>query len=540
MKKILFATLLVLSGVSLFSQTGFYRNLLGSFNPNLVSVPILSHLDTCSDGGYIISGSPRPNAPYCVYVKLDSAFNTEWTQTYNSTANGVLSNAVELDDHGFVGVFCPDQVNVCFNKTDSQGNILFSKYYTLGSSGYLSTGNVCRSAEGDSGFVAIYSACAMHYGLAKFDKDGNPEWVKEFGSAGYLGGSVYDINLAYGSGYLSCGQFIDPNTDQRSGVVARFGNNGQVIHSKKIFLDSNSTAIHTGIKMPSWSKSDNTYYAAGFTFHGTPFVVDNSLYLVKMDTSLNPVSCWRFDGPNTNTQLFINNLATASDGTVIIDGIMQDTVTYVYKFYMLKFNPATGSIEWSKSVRALSSPQWYFSSSAISGIDFYGPNDDIVFPLYASNDGTSIASIDLSGNGLCIAIDTNFSVTPHTIYTSANIGMSGSPVTFMQYPNTVTTLQVTYNDTLFCGPLSVDEPLKNTEAEQLFSIQISQGITNIQSVSDEPLDILIFSATGQLLAQEKLAPQASVQKNFAAAGLYLIQANSTQNRQVEKIMFPGN
>jgi len=533
MKQTLLTGALVLAILTTSAQNSFYRNILGDRMPYANTAPIISKLDTVSDGGYMISASARPNAHYVAYVKFDSAFNTIWTKTYATSQSASLSNAAELDDHGYVGVFV-DSAQTYFLKTDNLGNVLFCKYYTLGATGILSTGNVCRSAENDSGFVAVFGACAMDYGLAKFDKDGNTEWVADYSAPGSLGSNVYDIHPAFGSGYISMGQEIDQTTQQRSGIVIHSGNQGQILNSKRIQIDS-SAGIHTGVRHITWSKEDTCYYVIAYTFDGVPFAVDNHYYVMKLDTALNVMNSWRINPPNTNTALFVNNMVVAPDGNVVINGIMQDTTSSSYKFYMLKFDPSNATMDWCKTVTAISSPQWYFVSGAINGIDFYGPNNDIVFPVFAANDGNSLASIQLDGNGLCIAKDTLLTCSSFSQWICRDFPVNTNQTSFITHTRSLSTLDVSYNDSLLCGNWT-SLPEVHQSQNALISISGFSNNFSVQSATNKTLHIEVYSTSGQVISTYLLAPSERYDMYLPTVGVYVVRAYNADESFVQRVI----
>lgn len=535
MKSSLLTCIFAIAGLSLFSQATFYRNIFGDHNPSVNNhAPQFTALDTLSDGGYILSASNGPGAQFCTYMRLDSSFNTLWTKSYATTTSAALYNAAELDDHGHVGIFI-DSVQTYFLKTNANGNVAFCKYYTLGPSGVLSSGIVKRSAENDSGFVSVLGQCAMAYGLAKFDKYGETEWVADYTSPiGFLGVDVYDLHPAFGEGYITTGQLLNSTTQQSSAIIIHSGNQGQVIASRRIQFDS-AAGIHTRITEFAWSPAQQCYYATAGTFYGVPYVNHKYFYLLKLDTGLNVMNAWRINAPNTSTEMLIQNMIVAADNDVIINGLMQDSTNGLYKFFMLKFDPVSGVMEWSKSIRGITSPQWYFASSAIKGIGLFGPNSDVLFGAIVNNDGCSLASVRADGTGLCITIDTVITSSPASNWICRNITINNSPTSFISYTRNLAILDETFNDSLFCGTwTSVSEPEKSEPT--LFTANSSWGITTIHSSSPEILTIEVFNTTGQLILKEVLAPNSGTSFSMHAEGMYIIRASGQENSQTMKLI----
>ncbi len=535
MKSALLTSIFVITGLSLFSQSTFYRNIFGDRYPSANNqAPQFTALDTLSDGGYILSASIGPGAQFCTYMRLDSSFNTLWTKSYATTPSAALYNAAELDDHGHVGIFI-DSVQTYFLKTNANGNVAFCKYYTLGPNGVVSTGCVKRSAEADSGFVSVLGECAMAYGIAKFDKYGETEWVSNYTSPlGFLGSNVYDLHPAFGGGYISTGQLLNSSDLQSSAIIIHSGNQGQVISSRRIQFDS-AAGIHTRITEFTWSPSEQCYYATAGTFYGVPYVNHKYFYLLKLDTGLNVMNAWRINAPNASTEMLIQNMIVAADSGVVINGVMQDSTNGLYKFFMIKFDPATGVIEWSKSIRGITSPQWYFASSAIKGIGLFGPNNDILFGATVNNDGCGLASIHSDGTGLCVAIDTLITSSSASNWICRNTTINNAPTSFISYTRSLAILDETFNDSLFCGTwTSVPEPEKSEPT--LFTASSSWGITTLYSASPEQLTIEVFSNTGQLILKEALSPYSVTSFSMQSEGMYIIRASNQVNSQTMKLI----
>ncbi len=516
------------------AQSTFYRNIFGDHHPNVNNhAPQLTSIDTLSDGGYILSASVGLGAQFCTRMKLDSAFNTIWSKSYATTNSGSLYNAAELDDRGFVGIFV-DSALTYYLKTDSLGNVDFCKRYTLGPSGVLSSGIVCKSVDGDSGFVSVLGQCAMAYGLAKFDKYGETQWVASYSSPlGFLGGDVYDIDWALDSGYITSGQVINSATQQISAVMIHSDDDGQVISSKSILIDS-ASGVHTRITRFCWSASQQCYYATAGTFYGVPFVNHKYIYILKLDTGLNVLDCWRIDPPTPSTEIIVHNFEVAPDQQVVLNGTWQDSINGVYKYFMLKFDPAVGNAAWCKSARGLISTQWYFSSTSIRGLSFFGPNDDILFGAFVNNDGNSIASIHSNGTGSCIAIDTAVTVTPASNWICRDLPVNNSPTSFISYPRSLAITDETFKDSLMCGTWTATQEIIPIN-EELFNVTSNNGVTTLQSKSNEILLVEIISATGQLLGSTTLPPNSSEEIIIPAAGVYFIRGYNTQQSQSIKI-----
>jgi hypothetical protein len=133
-----------------------------------------------SDGGYALAGSagggPLPNV---ALIKIDASGNVEWTKTYGGSNGDVAYNFEKTSDNGFIicgytDSFGPDSLSGYLIKTDSSGNLQWSKTYgnsnwniftsvlQANDDGYLLCGN-------ESNQFAYY----WHIYLIKTDSAGN-------------------------------------------------------------------------------------------------------------------------------------------------------------------------------------------------------------------------------------------------------------------------------------------------------------------------------------------------------------------------------
>lgn len=156
-----------------------------------------SDIISTSDGNYMIAG-------FSIYeimlVKIDSTGNVLWSKFYsNSMTTEDLLNVVECADHGFAlfhGGFKPAEFYEDINllKTDSNGNVLWSKRYNLP---YTELGHAIKQTS-SGGFLLAGRTSSLGVSVnggfvIKTDFIGNVIWSKI-----YSGGDneeIYSIDI---------------------------------------------------------------------------------------------------------------------------------------------------------------------------------------------------------------------------------------------------------------------------------------------------------------------------------------------------------
>jgi hypothetical protein len=487
MKKITLLLVIVSATFQVNGQIGFYKNFWGVLSPSSPYPPILCSMDKTSDGGYIVT-TTNQQLGNASYLRLNSNFNKRWVSTYSISNSGFLDRAIELDDKGFVGFYAYDNFSPSsFTKQDSLGNSIFSNNYHTATSTNFHANAVCRSHNSDNGFVAMYSGCELHYGITKFNTNGDVVWCKDYSSGGYNAQTdelIHGIN----HGYVTCGLFLNTTINHYVAVVAQFNNNGDFHRAKHIILDSNRISWVRKIT----AGKDNNYYAIGSTQKDAPtYSRDQWMDLIKLDTNLNIVKCWKITPPAANRLFHVENILSLPDSTLILNGMTTDTNQTTRVFFMLKFNPkAGGSIIWSKS---WTSPIIHFGpySGAESGLFTYGPKANIVTSIFSNWDGACIASTDSSGNGLCNSSESLVTASLYSGYSVSHAPLFQNIIPLLKFPVTMIPTTILYRDTVLCGAM----PSAINEIKKQINVTVAPNPFNHQtsiSFNEEQINSLII------------------------------------------------
>jgi type IX secretion system substrate protein len=235
-----------------------------------------------ADGGYIITGGYDAGGISDIYlIKTDSNGDSLWTKTYSGWSASATGLSVQLAANGgFViagGMSSPSGYDVvCLMKTDSIGNLLWTKTYggsiidygmdvkNTTDGGYIITGKTYFGAgNGD-----VY--------LIKTDSTGDTLWTK-----------------TYGGPYYDCGNSVAQTKD--GGYIVTGYTNTLVGGDYDIYIvktNSNGDTLWTRTLIGAGSNNggncvrqtfDGGYIIAGDTRYYVP-INSSDAYLIKLDS----------------------------------------------------------------------------------------------------------------------------------------------------------------------------------------------------------------------------------------------------------------
>jgi hypothetical protein len=233
-----------------------------------------------SDGGYLIVGYTETDQIYV--IKLSTSGSKVWEKTFHNQDNpfggDVLGLCVNktIDEHYIIGGWCPGIPNYYYALClDSIGNVLWAKQSTDQGASYD------FAATPDSGFVMagftyVTSSIAGDAQLAKFDKAGNLEWSKIYGSDS-LFDAFYSVEATTDGGFIMAGEVTDFNFINRA-YIMKTDDQGNVEWSKVVGGPPFANAKFEDVKQTS----DGGYAATG----GIGTNVGN-MYAAKFDANGN-------------------------------------------------------------------------------------------------------------------------------------------------------------------------------------------------------------------------------------------------------------
>ena len=164
------------------------------------------------DGGYIAAGEAViDNIDQQLYlVKTDSMGNTLWTITSGSTSMAEIAFSVQqTTDGGYIAIGIKvgymGSCNPYLVKTDSLGNILWTKTHSFGGNNNEAH-SIRQTADGGYIYTGLTNAVESQGDvlLVKTDSFGNVLWSKFFGKTS-VGDNAFSIKLNTDKGYIIAG-----------------------------------------------------------------------------------------------------------------------------------------------------------------------------------------------------------------------------------------------------------------------------------------------------------------------------------------------
>ena len=354
-----------------------------------------------SDGGYALAGWTdsygNGNINFWL-VKTTSSGSQNWTQAYGNSGDNEANALVQTSDGGyalagFTNATGPGVYNFWLVKTDTNGNIQWSKSY--GGSGDNEAYALAKTSDG--GFIlAGYTTSATIGGrqilLVKTDSSGNVIWTQTYGGSGDT-----EANAVI---QTSDGDYVVAGTTDTAGA------GGLDFYLMKVNSDGvmlwNQTYGYAGddVAYSLVQTSDGGYALAGRSYSFADGF--DNMWLVKTDSNGNMQWSQTYNGGQESQA---NALVVASDGGFALAGSVYTSSGEA--FWLLKTD-SSGDIVWNAQYEpgdsyATSLIQTsdggyavagYTDAAGAGGWDFYLVKTDSNGATSSSSSGFNFGSIE--------------------------------------------------------------------------------------------------------------------------------------------------
>jgi hypothetical protein len=238
-----------------------------------------------TDGGFIVAGyrgySWDANSPNDLFImKINSSGDTLWSKIYGGSGDEIMNSMIPTKDGGYMmaGItnsFGAGDYDILLTKTDSSGNLLWSKSY-----GNIYTDNVGDIVQAsDGGYLVCglskFSGSGVYFAsLMKVDGSGSVQWIKEYGDTvdywmcRLVQNSAKEIIIAGDRGMI--------NSNDRDFCLIKTDSSGN-LNWCKTFIGSQSWDHDMGMAICP----DYGYILTGISHTATGIC----FYLVKTDTA---------------------------------------------------------------------------------------------------------------------------------------------------------------------------------------------------------------------------------------------------------------
>jgi len=314
-----------------------------------------------SDNGYALAGytsSFGAGGDDAWLVKTDSSGNIQWKQTYGGTGGDYASSVVKTSDGGYALAGSTDSIgagsqDMWLIKTDSDGNMQWNK--TFGGAGYDYASSVIQTSDGGYalvGYTDSFGAGSADAWLVRTDPNGNMLWNQTFGGKGY--DEAYSVQTSNG-GYVLAGAttsfgagFLDfwlINTDAFGKVQwnQTYGGTGD---------DEGYSVVQT---------TDNGYAIAGYTNSSGHGGYDG--WLIKTDSSGNMQ--WNQTYGGTGGDHVYSMLQTRYGGYAL-SGVTNSFGTGAEDAWLINTDSA-GNIQWNQTYGGVGTDTLYSAVETSDG-----------------------------------------------------------------------------------------------------------------------------------------------------------------------------
>jgi hypothetical protein len=248
-----------------------------------------SSVQQTSDGGYIVAGytnSFGAGANDFFLIKTDANGNVQWAKTYGGTSGEWANSAQRTSDGGYIVVgltwsFGASGGDIFLVKTDANGNVQWAKTY--GGAGWDQPYSVQQTSDGGyilTGETTSFGAGDRDFFLIKTDANGNVQWAKIYGGTNW--DQAFSVQQTSDGGYMVAGSTWSFGAGMSDFLLIKTDANGNVIWAKTYGTVNNDIA---------WSvqqTSDGGYIVAGDSPLGMGLW---DIFLIKTDANGNIGSC---------------------------------------------------------------------------------------------------------------------------------------------------------------------------------------------------------------------------------------------------------
>ncbi|MFH0865306.1 MAG: T9SS type A sorting domain-containing protein, partial [Bacteroidota bacterium] len=347
--------------------------------------------------GFLLSGGKGISMP--LIVKTDSSGNITWSK-YFSTIQGGIQDFVQTQDSGFVIAANLKNLGTSLIKTDSSGNVLWSKSY-FRPQGYIH--NVLENTDGTMIITGNVDSSIITSPLffVKLNEAGNVIWAKTFGDAvNNIRTFASDTKHTQDGGFITLATLaIDTWLDDL--LLIKTNANGDTM-----WVRAHGSPQSWDYGQSVEQLNDDGYIISGITNNNIPVTL-SSLYLIRTDSLGHTDSlCEEYSPSIAINSITVNDsdiTVTSVPFTVttsIPDTSTQSFITYAYDGCHLDEIPelfaeqAAPLLIYPNPTDGLFSIETKMSTPTKTEIEIYNINGA---KIYFSITNESAINIDLSG-----------------------------------------------------------------------------------------------------------------------------------------------
>jgi hypothetical protein len=307
-------------------------------------------------------------------AKYDAGANLVWVKLLGAVAGYTLSTSVAADDDGNVyvggstdgslnGNPVPNGEEYFIAKLDSDGEIVWLKQAGAPGQGSQTreitvdgAGNVYLAGNTTGGLNGNPQSGFYDYFVAKYDSDGNLDWLEQLGVGGFqtfgdgvgvdLSGNVFLIGTARGglAGNTQAGDY--------DYLIAKYDPSGNLLWLRQGGMPAGITTGHGG----SVDSFGDIYFVGQTTvgLNGNTQTGNVDYYVAKYDTNGGLLWIRQAGDAATHSQAMASRV-DAADNVILSGftsgGLAGNTLTGVYDAFVAKYDTA-GTLTWVRQIGA--------------------------------------------------------------------------------------------------------------------------------------------------------------------------------------------
>ncbi|OGW53609.1 MAG: hypothetical protein A2Y81_06685, partial [Nitrospirae bacterium RBG_13_43_8] len=298
------------------------------------------------DGGYIVAGSTDSfgaGSSDAWVLKLDDNGNVQWQKTYGGPGYDYVNSIEQTLDGGYIVTVFTDSFGAGSSdawvlKLDDNGNVQWQKTY--GGAGYDYANSIQQTLDG--GYIVAGSsksfenACIWEFRdlwILKLDGNGNVQWQKSYGfTCGK--NDAYSVQQTSDGGFIVAGETYYSDTNV---LVLKLDGNGNVQWQKSYGSTSHEHAYSIQQTL------DGGYIVVGST--NSFGAAGSDAWVLKLDGSGNVQWQKTYGGPLDE---YANSIQQTLDGGYIMTGNTNSFGAGNSDTWVLKLD-GSGNMQWQKT-----------------------------------------------------------------------------------------------------------------------------------------------------------------------------------------------
>jgi hypothetical protein len=479
MQKPFLFVLFVFISVAAMSQATFQKSFNGVTGYGIALLP---------DSGFVVIGETYETttfAPQLLLLRFNAIGDTIWTKKFESVSTAYTFSGFSIkptNDNGLIICGVVDDTistfsNALLLKTDSGGNLLWSRAYKDTMINFAGDAVTCVSVTDDNAFVIGYSGYASGMTVIKTDSAGNIQWSNYFAEMDHLKGGEFVRQTP-------AGEYIITGDHTAAGAGPPYAN----MELLKLYSNGNLAWIKT------WGTTNFEYGTSVLVTNDSCFLTCGTYFnngnlgclLTKTDSAGNTL--WSNIYGVGNGDIMVYSMDKTDDGGYILCGDNQLGTSYS-DIFILKIQ-GNGTVSWSKSIGSAGNDYGKAVLQALDG----------GFILTGSDEYLGLSVIKTNNSGISGCNEFGISVNGNSILLQMSPDAFTTHSALISVIPNITAVTNVIADSVLCSntTTTVTDPGNSLNKIQIYPNPLTEFSTlSIELEKEEKISIEIFDVTGR-------------------------------------------